>query len=87
VEPLPEGGIVTVHGRTVDETIEIEVSNPVPPERRPARSGHRIALDNIRQRLELAYPGRSSVEVDDAGDTYRVRLRFPLVMGEGSGPP
>ena len=50
-------------------------------------AGNRIALDNIRQRLELAYPGRSSVEVDDAGDTYRVRLRFPLVMGEGSGPP
>jgi two-component system, LytTR family, sensor histidine kinase AlgZ len=87
VEPLPEGGTVTVHGRTVDETVEIEVSNPVPPERRPARSGHRIALDNIRQRLELAYPGRSSVEVDDRGDTYRVRLRFPLVLGETAGPP
>jgi len=87
VEPLPEGGTVTVHGRTVDETVEIEVSNPVPPERRPARSGHRIALDNIRQRLELAYPGRSAVEVDDGGDTYRVRLRFPLVLGETAGPP
>jgi two-component system sensor histidine kinase AlgZ len=87
VEPLPEGGTVTVQGRTVDETVEIEVSNPVPPERRPARSGHRIALDNIRQRLELAYPGRSAVEVDDGGDTYRVRLRFPLVLGEPAGPP
>jgi two-component system, LytTR family, sensor histidine kinase AlgZ len=87
VEPLPEGGTVTVQGRTLDETVEIEVSNPVPPERRPARSGHRIALDNIRERLELAYPGRSSVEVDDAGGTYRVRLRFPLVLGEAAGPP
>jgi len=87
VEPLPEGGTVTVQGRTVGETVEIEVSNPVPPERRPARSGHRIALDNIRQRLELAYPGRSAVEVDDAGDTFRVRLRFPLVLDETAGPP
>ena len=59
----------------------------MPPERRPARSGHRMALDNIRQRLELAYPGRSSVEVDDAGDSYCVRLRFPLVLGEAAGPP
>ncbi len=87
VEPLPEGGTVVVQGRTVDETVEIEVSNPVPPERRPARSGHRIALDNIRQRLDLAYPGRSSVEVVDAGDNYCVRLRFPLVLGEAAGPP
>jgi two-component system sensor histidine kinase AlgZ len=87
VEPLPEGGTITVQGRTLDETVEIEVSNPVPAERRPARSGHRIALDNIRQRLELAYPGRSAMEVDDSGDTYRVRLRFPLVLGEAAGPP
>jgi LytS/YehU family sensor histidine kinase len=59
----------------------------VPAQRRPARGGHQIALDNIRQRLELAYPGSSSVEVDDAGDTYRVHLRFPLVLGEASDPP
>jgi two-component system sensor histidine kinase AlgZ len=87
IEPLPEGGTVTVHGRADDENVEIEVANPVPAQRRPARGGHQIALDNIRQRLELAYPGRSSVEVDDAGDTYRVSLRFPLVLGETSGPP
>ena len=87
VERLPEGGTVTVQGRTVGEAVEIEVSNPVPPEPRPARSGHRIALDNIRQRLELAYPGRSAVEVDDGGGTFRVRLRFPLVLDETAGPP
>ena len=87
VEPLSEGGTVMVLGRTIDQTVEIEVSNPVPPERRPARIGHRIALDNIRQRLELAYPGRSAVEVDDGSDTYRVRLRFPLVLGEVAGQP
>ena len=78
IEPLPEGGTVTVQGRIDGGTVEIVVSNPVPANRRPARSGHRIALDNIRQRLELAYPGRSSVTVDDSGDQYRVRLRFPL---------
>jgi two-component system, LytTR family, sensor histidine kinase AlgZ len=78
IEPLPEGGTVTVQGRVDDDTVEIDVSNPVPTARR--RAGHRIALDNIRQRLELAYPGRSSVTVDDSGDCYRVRLRFPLTV-------
>jgi two-component system sensor histidine kinase AlgZ len=86
VEPLAEGGTVTVLGRLAGKTVEIEVSNPVPPERRPARAGHRIALDNIRQRLELAYPGSSSIDVDDAGGTYRVRLRFPLVLEQAGGP-
>jgi hypothetical protein len=36
-----------------------------------------MALDNIRQRLELAFPGHSSVDVDDAATRYTVRLRFP----------
>jgi hypothetical protein len=41
-----------------------------------------MALDNIRQRLELAFPGRSAVEVEDDGATYAVRLRFPRVGEE-----
>ena len=81
IESLSAGGTVTIHGRVAGETIEIGVYNPMSPDRRPASSGHRIALDNIRQRLELAYPGRSSVTVDDSGDDYRVTLKFPLVLG------
>ena len=86
IEPLPEGGIVTVEGHLDGEhMIEIGVSNPVPPGRRASAGGHRIALDNIRQRLAVAYPGRSSVTVDDIGDCYRVTLRFPLVRGAAPG--
>jgi hypothetical protein len=47
-----------------------------------------MALENIRQRLDLAFPGRSAVEVEDAAETWRVRLRFPRVGDEaarGSG--
>jgi two-component system sensor histidine kinase AlgZ len=86
IEPLPEGGTVTVQGRVDNDTVEIDVSNPVPANRRPARSGHRIALDNIRQRLELAYPSRSSVTVRDSDSEYRVTLRFPLVLGAAGAP-
>jgi two-component system, LytTR family, sensor histidine kinase AlgZ len=81
IESLSAGGTVTIHGRVAGETIDISVSHPMPPDRRRASSGHRIALDNIRQRLELAYPGRSAVTVDDSGDDYRVTLKFPLVLG------
>jgi LytS/YehU family sensor histidine kinase len=53
------------------------------------RNGNRMALDNIRQRLQLAFPGRASVTVDDTDERYRVTLRFPLVMEPsraGRGP-
>ncbi|NJD32933.1 MAG: sensor histidine kinase [Gammaproteobacteria bacterium] len=81
IEPLPEGGTVTVIGQLDGEEVTIEVANPVAPVARAVRSGNRMALDNIRQRLELVFPGRSAVEVVDSGEDYRVRLRFPLVLG------
>jgi len=43
------------------------------------RSGNRMALENIRERLELAFPGRAAVEVADRDALYRVTLRFPVV--------
>jgi two-component system sensor histidine kinase AlgZ len=81
IEPLPEGGTVTVEGRVDGAEVTIEVRNPVSPVARAVRSGNRMALDNIRQRLELVFPGKSAVEVSDSGEDYRVRLRFPLVLG------
>jgi two-component system sensor histidine kinase AlgZ len=89
IEPLPGGGIVDVRGRLEDDSVLLEVTNPKPATSGPSpRRGHRIALDNIRQRLELVFPGRSSVEVDDGIDRYTVRLRFPRYQpGPGSGWP
>jgi two-component system sensor histidine kinase AlgZ len=83
IEPLPGGGTVTVRGRIEGDMVVIEVANPAvpPPDRRPSRPGHQIALGNIRERLELAYPGQASVDVADQGDSYRVRLCFPRVGG------
>ncbi len=85
IEPLPGGGTVTIVGRSVDGMISIEVENPTSARERPAQPGNRMALDNIRQRLALVFPGRASVTVHDAGDAYRVTLRFPLVPGPGAG--
>ena len=89
LEPLPAGGTVTVEGRCDGDGIEIEISNPVSATARAVRSGNRMALDNIRQRLDLAFGGRASVAVDDTGEQYRVTLRFPLLTdpaGAGRSP-
>jgi two-component system sensor histidine kinase AlgZ len=80
IEPLPEGGTVTVTGHTEGDQIVIEIANPVSATARAVRSGNRMALDNIRQRLDLAFAGRASVAVDDHDDQYRVTLRFPMVV-------
>ncbi len=79
IEPRPGGGIVTVSGALDGNTIGLTVRNPLPEAGGAAHSGNRIALDNIRERMELLYPGRSSVEANRVGDEYIVRLRFPHV--------
>jgi two-component system sensor histidine kinase AlgZ len=79
IEPLPGGGTVNVSGSCDDDEVVIEITNPVSDTARAVRDGNRMALDNIRQRLELAFPGRASVDVVDGGVEYRVMLRFPVV--------
>ena len=87
IEPLPQGGVVDVRGRRDEGAIVLEVTNPKPSGRPPTpRRGHRMALDNIRQRLELAFPGRATVAVDDAESRYTVRLRFPHAEDESVVP-
>jgi two-component system, LytTR family, sensor histidine kinase AlgZ len=81
IEPLENGGTVTVTGRVVGGEIEIVVANPVAAEGTGAsneRTGNRLALDNIRQRLALAYGGRGVLEVEQRPGEYRVTVRFPF---------
>jgi two-component system sensor histidine kinase AlgZ len=79
IEPLEHGGTVTVTGRVIGTVIELIVSNPVAPRRAGGeeRAGNRLALDNIRQRIELAYGARGSLTIDQQPDRYSVTVRFP----------
>jgi len=79
IEPRPAGGIVTVSGSLDGDIIGLTVRNPLPDAGGAAHAGNRVALENIRERMDLIYPGRSSVEANRIGDEYIVRLRFPYV--------
>jgi two-component system sensor histidine kinase AlgZ len=77
IELLPKGGEVLVSGRRDDKYLEISISNPVATGEKRAKGGNQMALANIRQRFELAYGSRASVDVEDSESAYAVRLRFP----------
>jgi two-component system sensor histidine kinase AlgZ len=88
IEMLPAGGTVHISGGLVQDRIEIEVRNPVVIQQGYSeREGNRMALENIRQRLELAWPGRARVETSNGDGEFRAKLVFPHVGGatEGSG--
>jgi two-component system sensor histidine kinase AlgZ len=77
IELLPDGGEVTITGRHDDRYLEMVITNPVAPGERHASSGNRMAMDNIRERFQLAYGHGGTVEVDEGDTTFTVRLRFP----------
>ena len=78
IELLPDGGDVVVSGQRDGRNLQIAVSNPVAPGKSRSKDGNKMAMANIRQRFELAYGSRASVNVDDADDRYTVTLRFPI---------
>ncbi|MGD2055928.1 MAG: histidine kinase [Gammaproteobacteria bacterium] len=77
IEPLPKGGTVRINGCLQDGRVSIEISNPVPGESEIRNPGNRIAQDNIRQRLELAFGSDAGLDVVQQGGEYRVVLGFP----------
>jgi two-component system sensor histidine kinase AlgZ len=78
IETLPQGGVVSIKGSATDGTICIEVRNPITAQAGYGeREGNRMALENIRQRLELAWPGRARVETEQRPGEFCARLVFP----------
>ena len=78
IEMLPAGGTISIVGTFRDGSIEIEVRNPIPVQHNYGeREGNRMALENISQRLELAWPGRARIETRQEGTEFFARLIFP----------
>jgi two-component system sensor histidine kinase AlgZ len=80
VENLDGGGEVIVEGHCIDGIVLLRVRNPMPLDNAMARSGHGIALDNIRERLSLLFGARAEVTAGREGDEYVVQLRFPETL-------
>jgi two-component system sensor histidine kinase AlgZ len=82
IELLPDGGEVVVTGERDGKDLLIAMSNPVATGTERSKQGNRMAMNNIRQRFELAYGNRASVAVSSESDRFTVSLRFPLEEGE-----
>jgi LytS/YehU family sensor histidine kinase len=58
------------------------VANPVATGTERSKRGNKMAMSNIRQRFELAYGHRATVDVSEGGSAFAVSLRFPCDQGE-----
>jgi len=78
IEPRPDGGAVTVTGEFNKGMITIVVRNPLPAANLTMRDGNRLALANIKERMELMYGESSTVKAGRFDEEYIVTLRFPF---------
>lgn len=78
IEPLTEGGVVTISLKKRGNSTRVSVSNPL-SEKTDQRQhkGNKMAQDNIRQRLALAYSLESPLKVEDTGKHYTVSFNIP----------
>lgn len=78
IEPLPEGGAVNILLKQ-NETLLIEISNPLNKSgSKRSREGNKMALENIHERLHLAFQGRAKIEHITENDLYKVKIEIPV---------
>ena len=85
IEPLPGGGVIRIDGELRDGMIALTVTNPLPPPRpeRDRRAGHHMAIDNIRERLQLHFGRRGRLVAGAADGRFSARVEFPQ-LGEAA---
>jgi two-component system sensor histidine kinase AlgZ len=77
VEPLPEPGPIEVEGRRKGDMLYLSVRNQLPVTELRKEPGNRIAVGNIRERLELAFGPRARLSTAIDATHYQVSLAFP----------
>ena len=79
IEPIPDGGNIRISAQRDGEHLKLEVSNPSSAIAGSTHSGgNKMAQDNIRQRLRLAYGNDARFNINATKQDYTVTLEIPV---------
>ncbi|MBI5627096.1 MAG: histidine kinase [Nitrosomonadales bacterium] len=79
IEPLPSGGCVEIMLRCKGDELHLKVKNPCTLRRDEQHPGNRIALRNIRERLDLLFDVEANYKAERGKDYYCVEIVMPCV--------
>jgi len=78
IEPLTEGGTVTIALKNAPGALEVCVANPLSQKSgQQQHKGNQMAQENIRQRLLLEYGEEGKLNIQTKDDQYVVSFRIP----------
>ncbi|MDX1442649.1 MAG: histidine kinase [Gammaproteobacteria bacterium] len=76
IEPNPDGGEIVVTAECDERECRIVIRNPLAAEA-PRRAGFHIALENTRERLQLALGNAARLETRELEGAFEARLVLP----------
>ncbi|MFT4676060.1 MAG: two-component system sensor histidine kinase AlgZ [Patiriisocius sp.] len=78
IQPIPEGGTVLVRILTENSQLVIHITNPLPPDTYAHDQGNRMAIDNIRHRLQAIYGEQARLITSRDDTTFHTTVSYPL---------
>jgi len=81
VEPGTSAGEVVVHVERRGDRVLARIENPYHPEHQH-RAGNRMALANIRERLQLFFDAEARLETSEHDGRFRVEIEIPYRLRE-----
>ena len=79
IEPLQQGGCISIVLRRSGDELRLRVENPCPLRAEDPHHGNRVALRNIRERLELLFDVEARYQFENGKDFYRVEIALPYI--------
>lgn len=65
-----------VEAKVTDDRIDFKVENSVPQRKESVKKAGGIGLENLKRRLDLLYPGRHSLLLENSGDHFKAELKL-----------
>jgi len=84
IQPLPDGGTITITLRYEHNWVQVRITNPLPSaEYRSHSQGNKMAVNNIRSRLNVLYDDAAELTAEAEGEVYVTTLRYPYRVDGG----
>ena len=78
IQPLQKGGTVSVNIDVKKDSLFIVIKNPVTTSEFSYTGGNRMAMDNIRRRLEAIYGPEAKLFSEARETTFQTTISYPL---------
>jgi two-component system sensor histidine kinase AlgZ len=78
IEPCPDGGEIVIDVGLTAGVLQMTLTNPFPRESRQG-AGNRMAIANIRERLQLHFDAEATMRSEMSDGVYKVTIRMPYL--------